>query len=518
MRKLFAAKPEIVVVAPAAHQAAADKLVAGLKAKGIAATTKAPAEVLRKVAYPRVWNPFAHVYESMKAVRAEPGPVEHRVTVTSPADGVVVVDDSGKPAELRRPKTRVIVGAGGWLDWSGDHETAYLPGCLLYVDAINGTIVPLNAGMHEEKTTPEFRAKWARPWRTLTSHLGTHQLPAQLPEAYTTDSHLILLGDGSTNEVIAILQASEILPRIVDAKYRGPGKALVQFAWSPFRVGKNAIVVGGSDAAGLATGIDRLLEMRLTRGERVFGLAGFAPSMDHPFERPIVLGRVDKPLPLVTFARRRRQPIVTSRDANDEHADRDCSVDLPARRPKSERRPQSVPESEPRRHRDEAEQPQRPDRRAVPEHLAAIADPAERAAADVETVRDQAEAGEEAEHVDAAKPADRRQSPERQRHQHAADRPGPDDDERHGILGEVGSRDRQRIEHDPRDPAPGSQGAEDVAELVDRLHRQPGAEQRRADQDRLRQSRRHAAILCRQRLPMTPHGNRVCWRCSPDSV
>jgi hypothetical protein len=116
--------------------------------------------------------------------------------------------------------------------------------------------------MHEEKTTPEFRAKWARPWRTLTSHIGGYQLPAQLPEAFTTDSHLVLLGDGSTNEVIAILEASEILPRIVDARYPGPGKALVEFAWSPFRVGKNAIVVGASDAAGLALGIDRLLEKR----------------------------------------------------------------------------------------------------------------------------------------------------------------------------------------------------------------------------------------------------------------
>ena len=249
MRKFLAAKPDLVVVAPASQKAAADKLVAGLKERGLAVTTKAPGEVLRKVAYPRVWNPFAHVYTPIKAHMKEPGPIEHRVTVTSPADGVVVVDDNGKPAELRRPKSHVTVGEGGWLDWSGDHETAYLKGCELYIGD-GGAIVPLNAGMSEEKTTPEFRAKWARAWRTLTTHVGAFQLPAQLPEAYTTDAHLILLGDGATNEVIAILEASEILPRIVDARYPGPGKALVQFAWSPFRVGKNAIVVGASDAAG----------------------------------------------------------------------------------------------------------------------------------------------------------------------------------------------------------------------------------------------------------------------------
>ena len=258
MRKFLAAKPEIVVVAPALHQAAADKLVAGLKQRGLSVTIKAPGDVLRKVAYPRVWNPFVKVYEPTKAAIKEPGPIEHRVTVTAPADGILVVDDKGKPAELRRPKSLVTVGDGGWLDWSGDHEIAYLPGCLLYVDG-NNTIVPLNAGAREEKSTPEFRAKWARPWRTLTSHVGGYQFPAQLPEAWTTDSHLILLGDSSTNEVIAVLQASEILPRIVDAKYPGPGKALVQFAWSPFRVGKNAIVVGGSDVAGVAAGADRLL-------------------------------------------------------------------------------------------------------------------------------------------------------------------------------------------------------------------------------------------------------------------
>jgi hypothetical protein len=261
MREFLAAKPEVVVVAPAMHQVAADKLVADLKKNGLAATTKAPGDVLRKVAYPRVWNPFVQVFEPTKAAIKEPGPVEQRVTVTAPADGILVIDDQGKPAELRRPKTLITVGDGGWLDWSGDHEIAYLPGCLLYIDANNG-IVPLNASSREEKSTPEFRAKWARPWRTLTTHVGGYQFPAQLPEAWTTDAHLILLGDGSTNEAIAILQAGEILPRIVDAKYPGPGKALIQFAWSPFRVGKNAIVVGGSDVVGVAAGADRLLEMR----------------------------------------------------------------------------------------------------------------------------------------------------------------------------------------------------------------------------------------------------------------
>ncbi len=59
-------------------------------------------------------------------------------------------------------------------------------------------------------------------------------------------------------------QASELLRQIVDAKYPGPGKSLISFAWSPFALGKNVTLIGASDGLGLEAGVARLAAM-LTR-------------------------------------------------------------------------------------------------------------------------------------------------------------------------------------------------------------------------------------------------------------
>ena len=122
-------------------------------------------------------------------------------------------------------------------------------------------VKPRNAIVREEKTTPEFRARWAKPWSKLTSHVGAYQLPAQLPEAYTTDSHLIVLGSSQTSRTVAVLQASELLPQIADDKYPGPGGALVSLCWSPFAVEKNVIVIAATDNAGLKAGVERLTSL-----------------------------------------------------------------------------------------------------------------------------------------------------------------------------------------------------------------------------------------------------------------
>jgi hypothetical protein len=58
-----------------------------------------------------------------------------------------------------------------------------------------------------------------------------------------------------------VLQASDLLLQVVDEQYPGPGKALVSFAWSPFAVEKNALMIGAADEAGLAAGAARLLEL-----------------------------------------------------------------------------------------------------------------------------------------------------------------------------------------------------------------------------------------------------------------
>ena len=60
--------------------------------------------------------------------------------------------------------------------------------------------------------------------------------------------------------LVAALQASELLPQLADAKYPGPGKALIEYAWSPFAVEKDVIFIGASDEAGLNAGIAQLLK------------------------------------------------------------------------------------------------------------------------------------------------------------------------------------------------------------------------------------------------------------------
>jgi hypothetical protein len=163
-------------------------------------------------------------------------------------------------AEWKAPGTLITIAGEGYLDWIGPHEFAYEAGCKLFVNDQRQVVV-LKGEQAEAKTTDEFRARWARPWSRLDSHVGGYQLPPSLPEAYASDSHLILLGDSTTSEAVAALQASELLLQTADAKYPGPGKSLVSYAWSPFGVEKNVILIGASDEAGLKAGAAKLVEL-----------------------------------------------------------------------------------------------------------------------------------------------------------------------------------------------------------------------------------------------------------------
>jgi hypothetical protein len=189
--------------------------------------------------------------------------VKVRITLGVDRDGKFsarTADGKDVRSDWRQPNSLVTIAGEGYVDFGGDRELCYEPGCKLYFnDRRQLTVV--KGRQKEVKTTPEFRKKWARPWDRLGSHAGAYQLPAQLPEAYTADDHLILLGDALAVAAVAALQASELLPQVADAKYPGPGKALVSLAWSPFAVEKNVVLVGVSDAAGLAAGIARLLKL-----------------------------------------------------------------------------------------------------------------------------------------------------------------------------------------------------------------------------------------------------------------
>jgi hypothetical protein len=244
------------------HKAVAEKLAGGLKAAGVKATTRPEAEVLRKVAYPRVWNPFADVW-SAAGEEKKAGEVKVEISLGTAKDGKLTAKTKdGKDVwqDWRQPNSLVTIVEEGFVDFSSDREQCYEPGVKLYFNK-DRQLTVVKGTKKEEKTTAEFRTKWAKPWQRLTTHVGAYQLPAQLPEAFTTDSHLILLGDSTTSEAVAALQASEILPRMVDAKCPGPGKALIQYAWSPFAVEKDVIFVGASDAEGLQAGVKELLKL-----------------------------------------------------------------------------------------------------------------------------------------------------------------------------------------------------------------------------------------------------------------
>ncbi len=162
-----------------------------------------------------------------------------------------MTDAGGKAVTAyNTPSTLVTIGDGGYLDWSADDEIAYQPGCMLYYDA-KQTMSVINGVAAKVKTTDEFKARWAKPWSRLLVNFGGFQMPPALPEAYTTDNHLIVLGDSSSSQLVRILQAAELPMQYVDAKYPGPGKALLSFIWSPFAVEKNVILLGASDEAGL---------------------------------------------------------------------------------------------------------------------------------------------------------------------------------------------------------------------------------------------------------------------------
>ena len=255
-------KPALhIAIGPTAeHKAAAEKLQRALAAAGLPAQVVPEGEVMRKVRYPRVWDPYIKVHQPKGPEQKPAGEVKQTATIETADNGrqVLRMADGKESEEWRKPGTQLTVVGKGFIDFEA--EKFYEPGCLLFVGDNNQASV-LKGEPTEVQATEEVRQKWSRPWTRLNSFVGTDKLCPQLPEAYSIDSHLILLGDSKSSELVAALQASELLPQVVDGKYPGPGKALVSFAWSPFAVEKNVILVGAADGAGLAAGVARLLEL-----------------------------------------------------------------------------------------------------------------------------------------------------------------------------------------------------------------------------------------------------------------
>ncbi len=55
-----------------------------------------------------------------------------------------------------------------------------------------------------------------------------------------------------------------MLPQVADVRYPGPGKALLSFAWSPFALEKNVILIGAADDAGIRAGVEGLLSLNVS--------------------------------------------------------------------------------------------------------------------------------------------------------------------------------------------------------------------------------------------------------------
>lgn len=264
MKDFLLTKPEFVVATHSNTPADAVRLLTDrLAIAGLKVTVKPESEVLRKVAYPRVWNPYAKVFTVSKTKEPTALKFDKEITLNVDASGsftAKTADGQDVSNDWRLPNARITIVGEGFVDFSGDVEQCYEPGVQLHVNE-QRQVTSLNADVTEVKTSTEFRARWAKPWSKLTQHVGAYQLPAQLPEAYTTDSHLIVLGSSTTSHAVALLQASELLPQIADEKYPGPGGALVSLCWSPFAVEKNAIVLASSDLAGLKAAVEALTQL-----------------------------------------------------------------------------------------------------------------------------------------------------------------------------------------------------------------------------------------------------------------
>jgi hypothetical protein len=263
IQKFLATKPEIVIaLGNDAHKPVAESLAKELSAKGVKVSIKPEAEAVRKAAYPRVWNPYAKIVSATGEEKPAAN-AKLQIELGQQADGSLIAktsDGKNLAHDWRQPNSVITIGGTGYVDYNSDHETCYEPGVKLFVNEQRQLSI-LKGETKTVPTTAEFKAKWAKPWDRIGTHVGAYQLPPELPEAFAADTHLILLGDSNTSNAVAALQASELLRQVVDEKYPGKGRALISFAWSPFAVEKNAILLGATDEAGIKAAAAELVKL-----------------------------------------------------------------------------------------------------------------------------------------------------------------------------------------------------------------------------------------------------------------
>ena len=263
IRRFVGSKPKLTILVPRdEYYEPAERLADQLKKLGVRTTVRPESEMVNKRRYPRVWNPWVKVYKAEgDANPTDKLKIDKRLTLTASSNGdVTIVDEDGKAARWNTPNTLVIIAGDGFVNWEVNKEEVFLAGCQVYFNDKRRMSVILGRPTNM-KSDAAFRAKWARPWSTLKTHVGGYQYPPQLPEAYSADEHLILLGDSQSSELVRAIQAGELPLQIADDKYPGAGRSLVSFVWSPFALEKNVILIAASDAAGISAGADAVLKL-----------------------------------------------------------------------------------------------------------------------------------------------------------------------------------------------------------------------------------------------------------------
>lgn len=100
-----------------------------------------------------------------------------------------------------------------------------------------------------------------KPWEKIKVWAGENGYPPTLPDAFEVDDNLILVGTDNSSILIQALQRASILPRVANDYFPGKGRGILEYAWSPFALGKDVILVTGSDATGLAKSSNQLLSL-----------------------------------------------------------------------------------------------------------------------------------------------------------------------------------------------------------------------------------------------------------------
>jgi len=105
------------------------------------------------------------------------------------------------------------------------------------------------------------REKLKKPWEKLFQWTGAKGYPPTLPDAYYVPENIIVIGKDQTSKIINILQRSMILMRVTNYYYPGSGRGIIQYAWSPFTLDKDAILITGSDDEGIEKAAKKLISI-----------------------------------------------------------------------------------------------------------------------------------------------------------------------------------------------------------------------------------------------------------------